>query len=84
MCFAVAAERNHLSGLDLPNGKDSSLDVIDSSIPEELAVTVRVLGPCLSRHSSLFCRKENTENGKCRFSLCCCNELFSQRESNKF
>ena len=33
-------ERNHMSGLDLPNGCDSSGDLIEESIPEERAVTI--------------------------------------------
>ena len=38
--FSVVVERNHMSGLDLPNGRDSSGDLIENSIPEETAVTV--------------------------------------------
>ena len=38
--FAVVVERNHMSGLDLPNGRESSAELIDKSIPEETAVSI--------------------------------------------
>ena len=38
--FAVVVERNHMSGLDLPNGRESSAELIDNSIPEETAVSI--------------------------------------------